>query len=78
MELPNGLPPLSFLLVKSKALIRFRVSDSYSHAYYKPFFGFHDSSYFKIPRFIRKLLNYRLSPVVQDSGLTIPLDGQSI
>lgn len=57
---------------------RFRVSDSYSHTYYKPFFSFHDSSYFKFLKLLRTILNFGQSPVVQDCVLTITLDGQNI
>ena len=70
MELPNGLSPTIGFWCPTH---RFRVTYSYSHAYSKPFFSFHDSSYFKIPRFIRKLLNFGQSPIVQDCVLTITL-----
>jgi hypothetical protein len=37
MELPNGLLPLSFLLVKSKALFRLK-GFGLAFSYYSPFF----------------------------------------
>ena len=66
------------ILQSRVSVFRFRVSDSYSYTYYKPFFGNTTDCISESPRILGTTTKpTRQSPVVQDSEPTVSLLGHS-